>query len=193
MAAARRRRRSRAARDCAARPHRGQPAASDSRAPASGAACAVRHLNMRSMRVDVATAMLAMGLAGCDAFLPPLTEDDRDVSIARIWNEVLLEGIRNDYARPTVHARNLWHSSAAMYDAWAAYDDTASTWLLGKTQAGYDCGFTPPRLPRDRQAAREQAVSFAAYRIVRHRFRNSPGAEVVAELADRTMAELGFD
>jgi hypothetical protein len=131
--------------------------------------------------------------APLSATSPPLTRDDRDVSIARIWNEVLLEGIRNDYARPTVHARNLWHSSAAMYDAWAAYDDTASTWLLGKTQAGFDCDYTPPPSPRDRQLAREEAISFAAYRIIRHRFGNSPGAEFVAALADRTMAELGYD
>ena len=80
-----------------------------------------------------------------------------------------------------------------MYDAWAAYDDTASTWLLGKTQAGYDCDYTPPNLPRDLQLAREQAVSFAAYRIVRHRFQNSPGADFVAQLADDTRAELGYD
>lgn len=140
-----------------------------------------------------ATAAFASGLASCDGSLPPLTNDDREVSVARIWNEVLLEGIRNDYARPTVHARNLWHSSAAMYDAWAAYDATASTWLLGKTQAGYNCSFARPNLPRDRQAAREEAVSFAAYRIILHRFRNSPGAELIAELAHRTMADLGFD
>jgi len=139
-----------------------------------------------------------MGVVGCDSFdddadSTPLTLDDRDVSVARIWNEVLLEGIRNDYARPTVHARNLWHSSAAMYDAWAAYDDTASTWLLGKTQAGFDCEYTPQNLPRDRQQAREEAISFAAYRIIRHRFRNSPGADFVAELAAGRMAELGYD
>ena len=149
--------------------------------------------NITSGLINVASAMLAAGLAACDGVLPPLAEDDRDVSVARIWNEVLLEGIRNDYARPTVHARNLWHSSAAMYDAWAAYDDTASTWLLGKSQAGYDCSFAPPRVPRDRQLAREEAVSFAAYRIVRHRFRDSPGAKFVADLADNTMAKLGFD
>lgn len=140
---------------------------------------------------------LSIAVGGCDVLdedaLPPLAQDDRDVSIARIWNEVLLEGIRNDYARPTVHARNLWHVSAAMYDAWAAYDDTASTWLLGKTQAGFDCDYTPPNLPRDRQLAREEAVSFAAYRIVRHRFQNSPGAAFVARLADDTMVGLGYD
>jgi hypothetical protein len=142
-------------------------------------------------------------LAGCDApgsdgsrdasASSALTQDDREVSVARIWNEVLLEGIRNDFARPTVHARNLWHSSAAMYDAWAAYDDTASTWLLGKTQAGYACGFSQPSRPRDVQLAREEAISFAAYRIVRHRFRNSPGAEHVALMAEKAMADLGYD
>jgi hypothetical protein len=149
------------------------------------------------VRTGVLALALSTSVAGCDAFddsgSRPLTPDDREVSVARIWNEVLLEGIRNDYARPTAHARNLWHSSAAMYDAWAAYDDTASTWLLGKTQAGFDCEYAPPNPPRDRQAAREQAISFAAYRIIRHRFRNSPGADFVAQLADSTMAELGYD
>ena len=38
-------------------------------------------------------------------------------SVARKWNEILLQSIRNDLARPTVHARNLFHISAAMYDA----------------------------------------------------------------------------
>ena len=40
----------------------------------------------------------------------------QDYSIARTWNEVILESIRNDFARPTVHARNLFHMSAMMYD-----------------------------------------------------------------------------
>ncbi len=140
------------------------------------------------VRAALLAAAVPMAAAGCDAM-----NDERRESVARIWNEVLLEGIRNDYARPTVHARNLWHSSAAMYDAWAAYDDTASTWLLGKTQAGYECEYTPVSRPRDRQRAREEAVSFAAYRIIRHRFREAPGADFVAKLADDTMAELGYD
>ena len=55
-------------------------------------------------------------------------------SVARQWNEVLLEAIRNDYARPTVHARNLFHVSAAMYDAWASYDREAATFFIPKPQ-----------------------------------------------------------
>ena len=46
---------------------------------------------------------------------PPLA--DEGVSVARRWIEVLLEAIRDDTARPTVHARNLFHLAAAMYDA----------------------------------------------------------------------------
>ena len=49
------------------------------------------------------------------------------VSVARRWNEVLLEAIRNDYARPTVHARNLFHFAAAIYDAWTLYDTVFNT------------------------------------------------------------------
>ena len=54
-------------------------------------------------------------------------------SVARDWNEELLEAIRNDFARPTVHARNLFHSSILMYDSWAVFDGTAETVFLGKT------------------------------------------------------------
>ena len=46
----------------------------------------------------------------------------QDYSIARTWNEVILESIRNDFARPTVHARNLFHMSAMMYDIWTVFD-----------------------------------------------------------------------
>ena len=48
-------------------------------------------------------------------------------SVARQWNEVLLEAIRNDQARPTVHARNLFHSSIIMFDALAAVSYTHLT------------------------------------------------------------------
>ena len=46
----------------------------------------------------------------------------QEQSIARTWNEVILESIRNDFARPTVHARNLFHMSAMMYDIWTIFN-----------------------------------------------------------------------
>ena len=58
-------------------------------------------------------------------------------SIARKWNEVLLQSIRNDLARPTVHARNLFHISAAMYDAWSVFDKESDTYFLKKENHGF--------------------------------------------------------
>ena len=39
----------------------------------------------------------------------------QQLSTARIWNEMVLNMIRNDITRPTVHAPNLFHTSIAMY------------------------------------------------------------------------------
>lgn len=114
-------------------------------------------------------------------------------SVAREWNELLLESIRNDFARPTVHARNLFHVSAAMYDAWAAYDNEARPFFLGRTVGNYTCNFNGIPTPADIQAAREEAISYAAYRLMRHRFQNSPGAAYLYGLYDNLMDQLGYD
>lgn len=106
----------------------------------------------------------------------------RAESIARQWNEVLLEAIRNDYARPTVHARNLYHVSAAMWDAWAAYDAEAAGVFFTEKIAVHDIA-----------EARRQAISYAVYRILVHRFAKSPGAEETLPLVHQQMEQLGYD
>jgi hypothetical protein len=50
-------------------------------------------------------------------------------SVARIWNEQLIAAIRTDIPKPPVHARNLFHVSVAMWDAWAYYDPIAQGYL----------------------------------------------------------------
>ena len=114
-------------------------------------------------------------------------------SVARQWNEVLLDAIRHDLARPTVHARNLFHASIAMYDAWAVYDTVAQTYLLGKTVGGFTCPFNGISAPADVHAAREEAASYAAYRLLRHRFKNSPGAAQSLHRFDSLMVRFGYD
>jgi len=121
------------------------------------------------------------------------TPDAREPSVARLWNEVLLDAIRNDYARPTVHARNLFHVSAAMYDAWAVYDAKAGTYLLGRAKDGYACPLDYVAYNRDLVAAREEAMSIAAYRLILHRFANAPGANVIRTSADALLLSLGYD
>jgi hypothetical protein len=58
-------------------------------------------------------------------------------SVARLWNEATLTAIRGDFARPTVHARNLFHTSMAMYDAWAIYNEFGDTYFLGENCAWF--------------------------------------------------------
>lgn len=114
-------------------------------------------------------------------------------SVARQWNEALLHAIRKDQARPTVHARNLFHTSAVMYDAWAAFDQTAIRYMLGRIVHGYKCSFDGISAPSDIKSAREEAISYAAYRLLKHRFANSPGADVSLPLFDNLMNQLGYD
>ncbi|MBP6826743.1 MAG: hypothetical protein KA165_09335, partial [Saprospiraceae bacterium] len=125
-------------------------------------------------------------------FLPPVSAQQ---SVARQWNEALLQAIREDFARPPVHARNLFHVSVALYDAWAAYDTVAQTYMLGKTVGNYTCPFTgiPAVAPGDVKAAREAAMSYAAYRVLYARFSNSPNAFTTLTRFNNLMATLGYD
>lgn len=67
-------------------------------------------------------------------------------TVPRLWIDETLNAIRNDFARPPIHARNLFHISAAMYDAWAVYDTEARPWLIGNTVHGFESPFlgVPP-------------------------------------------------
>ena len=125
--------------------------------------------------VSLAIALLFSGVAPAEQ------------SIARQCNEELLDAIRIDFARPTVHARNLFHVSAAMWDAWAAYDRGAGTYLH------HERAWQSTSDPGEVQLARAEAISYAAYRILSARFANSPGADRSLPSFDAKMDELGYD
>jgi len=106
-------------------------------------------------------------------------------SVAHIWNETNLDAVRVDLPRPTIHARNLFHLSVAMWDAWVAYDQT---------------GRARPYLHDERRApaadpaiARREAMSYAAYRILYQRYQNSAGRERSTFSFDAVIRELGYD
>jgi hypothetical protein len=116
-----------------------------------------------------------------------------NISIARIWNESLLEAIRRDLARPTVHARNLFHTSVALFDSWAIYDQNARPYFIGNILHNFTSSlkeFTPLE-PED--VSQKTAMSYAAYRLLMYRFENSPGAEKSQERFNLIMNQLGFD
>ena len=114
-------------------------------------------------------------------------------SIAREWNEMLLFSIRNDLARPTVHARNLFHTSVAMYDAWAAYSEEDQTVFLGDTIAGFPFPFDGVDIPENIDSARHVAISYACFRLLYHRFEFSIGARPILDSLDVFFDSLGLD
>jgi len=118
-----------------------------------------------------------LGVAGVTLAAPA------DPSVARIWNEEALDAIRIDLVRPPVHARNLFHLSVAMYDAWAAYDPVAEGFMVKEKVAP---------VPTNVAAARAEAISYAAYRVLRHRYARSVNSNTTfAALATR-MTQLGY-
>ena len=102
-------------------------------------------------------------------------------SVARVWDDALLDAIRRDVPAPTVHARNLFHASAAMWDAWAAYDPTAQGYFLAEKQQADDV-----------QEAREAAISFAAYRVLLWRYSRAAGLQETFDELTRTMESLCY-
>jgi hypothetical protein len=102
-------------------------------------------------------------------------------SIARVWNELILEAIRLDFPNPAVHARNLFHLSVAMWDAWAAYDPEAAGYIHRESATAGDIA-----------AARREAVSYAAYRVLVARYAKSVDPATSRLLFDLKMDELGY-
>ncbi len=122
-----------------------------------------------------------------------ITSQSFGQSIAREWNEALLNGIRNDLARPTVHARNLFHSSVLMYDGWAVFNDTSETYFLGNTVGGYTVPFDGITAPTDIQSAIDETISYAVYRLILHRFATSPNYASIAAYCDQLMDDHGYN
>ncbi len=96
---------------------------------------------------------------------------------------MLLEVIRHSYTPPPLNARNLFHLSAAMYDAWAVYDPIARPFLAREKQIVDDPG-----------AAQRCAVAFAGYRFLLGRLDELDllTPEINAGLAAR-LRSMGFD
>ena len=143
-------------------------------------------MSSRRFRVGVtAIAVVAIvGVAGFAAIARPwetrpdcaatAATEHPEWSVARRWDEALLNAIRRALPNPAVHARNLFHLSAAMWDAWATYDPIADGYFVTEKHTASDVA-----------AARDEAISYAAYRVLSSRYIKSVGGdESLSEFAD---------
>ena len=104
-------------------------------------------------------------------------------SVARIWDERSLASIRADTPHPPVQARNLFSLSVCMYDAWAAYDANVAVGFV----------YRGKHMATDVAAARREATSYAAYRLLRERHFYSKTASATLAADDAQMTALGYD
>jgi len=115
------------------------------------------------------------GEAGCTP------SENPEWSVARRWDEALLDAIRRALPNPPVHARNLFHLSVAMWDAWATYDATARGYLT-----------TEKITTSNAERARNEAISFAAWTLLRKRFENAAGGEDSLDEFDEVLRSLCY-
>ncbi|MEK7795088.1 MAG: vanadium-dependent haloperoxidase [Candidatus Hydrogenedentota bacterium] len=125
-----------------------------------------------------ALVVLATVLTGCP--VPngsPATEN-----IAQEWNALLRDAIAAAGQGPTIESRTMFHASAAMYEAWAAYDPIAT---------GYFTGSRLKRRANERTLAnRAEAISHAVYGISKHRFGDSAKGTQLAAAFDAIVAKM---
>lgn len=115
------------------------------------------------------------GLPGCTP------KDNPTWSVARRWDEALLDAIRRALPNPPVHARNLFHLSVAMWDAWATYDSSA---------VGYVS--TTKVQTTEIERARREAISYAAWGVLTERFQNANGGEDSLAEFDEVLRSLCY-
>jgi len=127
----------------------------------------------------VASALLVLSMYSYQ----PILQAQNSNSVARVWDERALAAIRIDTPHPPAQARNLFSLSVCMYDAWAAYDTNGAVGYI------YHSKFAAT----DIAAARNEAISYAAYRMLKERHYYSKAAALTLAADDAQMAALGYD
>src|SRR5438552_1539354 len=141
--------------------------------PAGSTRRTMRPSRSKAIILIAALAGVAVVAAGVVVIRPwsaerhcPTAATHADWSVARRWDEALLDAIRRALPNPPVHARNLFHTSVAMWDAWATYDQDATGEL-----------FTEKHTAGDLAAARDEAISYAAYGVLSARYIKAVGGD----------------
>lgn len=119
---------------------------------------------------------------------------NKDHSAARVWMDAYVQAIKEDGLGPTIHARNMFHLSIAMYDSWEVYNgDELNTFFLGKTFGNYDCEFEGVTSPENLDSARNVTINFAAYRFIMGKYEFYSSKVRNSDTFIALFDSLGFD
>jgi hypothetical protein len=147
---------------------------------------------LRALRT-VSTFVLACLLIGSVHAQPQPFRLQPERSVARNWSEAMLFALRRDSGRVAYNARAVFQFSVAVYDAWAAHDPDARTFLLGENVNGFSCPYDSSATVDHSSAAQRIAIHYAAYRYLRHRFSETGESSGAYAVFDEIMQHYGLD
>ncbi|MEB3280463.1 MAG: calcium-binding protein [Lyngbya sp.] len=105
--------------------------------------------------------------------------NDPSPTISVLWDQAAQQAVIETKVGPTVASRAYSMVHTGMFDAWAAYDDTAIATQLGDTLQRPEAENT--------DANKIEAMSYSAYRVLTELFPEQ------VEIFNSLMVELGFD
>ena len=111
-------------------------------------------------------------------------------SIARQWNEAMLDASRINFPDPPIVARNFYHVSAALWDAFWPYQPEGWTHAQPLFHRE-DLVFA--QIEGIRESAQAESMSFAAYRVASKRFENAFNSAAIQLALRDLMLQLGYD
>ncbi|MEL7498978.1 MAG: DUF6851 domain-containing protein [Planctomycetota bacterium] len=114
-----------------------------------------------------------------DAETQFVTVNDSSPTVSTQWDQAIQQAVVNTSPGPTVASRAYAMVHTAMFDAWSAYDVTASSTVLA------DDLQQPAHLISE--SNKREAMSYAAYRVATDLF------ETETPLFDELMNQLGYD
>ncbi|WP_459210934.1 vanadium-dependent haloperoxidase [Aquimarina rhabdastrellae] len=119
----------------------------------------------------------------------------KEKSIARKMIDIMLRMVQEDGQGPTIQARNFFHVSSAMYDAWAAYDPEQETYFLGKMYNGFELPFDPnfKKPSQNIDSLRTIAIMYAGYGVLNGRYNLYGSKGRTIDYLNMQMDALGFD
>ncbi|MEL6495461.1 MAG: DUF6851 domain-containing protein [Cyanobacteria bacterium J06623_7] len=105
--------------------------------------------------------------------------EDSSPTISVLWDRAIQQAVIDTAPGPTIASRAYGMVHTAIFDAWAAYDQQATSTQLGDRLQRPDSEITI--------ANKQEAVSYAAYRVAKDLFPSQ------VDIFDRLMLGLGYD
>ncbi|MDQ8201433.1 FG-GAP-like repeat-containing protein [Pelagicoccus sp. SDUM812003] len=123
-------------------------------------------------------------------FVVGVRSDFSDRNIARQWNELILDSARINFPDPPIVARTFYHCSAAMWDAYWAYQPEGWT---NASPVFHREDLNSSHWQGNREAAQAEALSHAVYTVARERYRKAFNHEAILLALEDFMSQQGYD